>query len=63
MTNAKGTRIAVVGGGIAGGGFALSLHQQGIACEVYESAPDVLELGVGITRLPHAMRELADLGL
>ena len=56
-------RIVVVGGGIAGLGFALALHQQGITCDVYESVPEVRELGVGITLLPHAMRELAALGL
>jgi 5-methylphenazine-1-carboxylate 1-monooxygenase len=56
-------KIAVVGGGIAGLAFALSLHQQGLLCDVYESVPDVKELGVGITLLPHAMRELAYLGL
>jgi 5-methylphenazine-1-carboxylate 1-monooxygenase len=30
---------------------------------VYESVPEVRELGVGITLLPHGMRELAALGL
>jgi 2-polyprenyl-6-methoxyphenol hydroxylase-like FAD-dependent oxidoreductase len=55
--------IVVVGGGIAGLGFALSLHQRGVACEVYESVPQVRELGVGITLLPHAMRELSALGV
>ena len=55
--------IVVVGGGIAGLGFALALNQHGIACDVYESVPEVRELGVGITLLPHAMRELAALGL
>jgi 2-polyprenyl-6-methoxyphenol hydroxylase-like FAD-dependent oxidoreductase len=39
--------IVVVGGGIAGLAFALSLHQRGIACDVYESVPQVKELGVG----------------
>ena len=58
-----GRRIAVVGGGIAGLGLALSLHQRGIACDVYEAVPEVKELGVGITLLPHAMRELAALGV
>jgi 2-polyprenyl-6-methoxyphenol hydroxylase-like FAD-dependent oxidoreductase len=56
-------RIAVVGGGIGGLALALGLHQRGIACEVYESAPEVREIGVGITLLPHAMRELAALGV
>ena len=56
-------RIAIVGGGIGGLAFALSLHRAGLACDVYESAPEVREIGVGITLLPHAMRELAALGL
>ena len=56
-------KIAVVGGGIAGLSFALALNQHGLVCDVYESVPDVKELGVGITLLPHAMRELAGLGL
>ena len=55
--------IAVVGGGIAGLAFALALHQRGIACDVYEGVAEVKELGVGITLLPHAMRELTALGL
>ena len=56
-------RIAVVGGGIAGLAFALALRQRGLACTVYEAAPEVKELGVGITLLPHGMRELIALGL
>ncbi len=63
MTVDKPPRIVVVGGGIAGLGFALALNQHGIECDVYESVPEVRELGVGITLLPHAMRELAALGL
>ena len=55
--------IAVVGGGIAGLAFALALQQRGIACRVYEAAKQVRELGVGITLLPHGMRELTALGL
>jgi 2-polyprenyl-6-methoxyphenol hydroxylase-like FAD-dependent oxidoreductase len=56
-------RIAIVGGGIAGLAFALALHRRGLACTVYESAREVKELGVGITLLPHGMRELTALGL
>ena len=55
--------IAIVGGGIGGLTLALALHQRGLACRVYESAPEVRELGVGITLLPHGMRELTALGL
>ncbi|WP_427911857.1 flavin-dependent oxidoreductase [Ramlibacter sp. MMS24-I3-19] len=56
-------RIAIAGGGIGGLALALDLHQRGIACDVYEAVPQVREVGVGITLLPHAMRELASLGL
>jgi 2-polyprenyl-6-methoxyphenol hydroxylase-like FAD-dependent oxidoreductase len=55
--------IAIVGGGIVGLGLALNLQHRGIAATVYEAAPEVKELGVGITVLPHAMRELAAMGL
>ncbi|MBX9824623.1 MAG: flavin-dependent oxidoreductase [Xanthobacteraceae bacterium] len=55
--------IAIVGGGIVGLSLALNLHKRGLKSTVYEAAPEVKELGVGITLLPHAMRELAALGL
>jgi 2-polyprenyl-6-methoxyphenol hydroxylase-like FAD-dependent oxidoreductase len=60
---ARPSGIAIVGGGVAGLALALNLHRRGIACRVYERAPEVKELGVGITLLPHAMREFAALGL
>ena len=56
-------KIIVIGGGIAGLTFALNLHQRGLSCSVYESAPEIKPLGVGITLLPHAMREFCALGL
>jgi 2-polyprenyl-6-methoxyphenol hydroxylase-like FAD-dependent oxidoreductase len=52
-----------VGGGIGGLALALSLHQAGVSCRVFEAAPEVHPLGVGINLLPHAMRELSELGL
>jgi 2-polyprenyl-6-methoxyphenol hydroxylase-like FAD-dependent oxidoreductase len=55
--------IAIVGGGIAGLCLALNLHRRGIDCRVYERVPLVKELGVGITLLPHAMREFQALGI
>lgn len=55
--------IAIVGGGIGGLALALALHARGVACHVYEGASELREIGVGITLLPHAMRELAALGL
>jgi 2-polyprenyl-6-methoxyphenol hydroxylase-like FAD-dependent oxidoreductase len=55
--------VAIVGGGICGLSLALNLHRRGISCHVYERAPEIKELGVGITLLPHAMREFSALGL
>jgi 5-methylphenazine-1-carboxylate 1-monooxygenase len=55
--------VAIIGGGICGLGLAINLHKRGISCRVFESAPEVKELGVGITLLPHATRELTELGL
>jgi 2-polyprenyl-6-methoxyphenol hydroxylase-like FAD-dependent oxidoreductase len=63
MTVQQTTRVAIIGGGIAGLGLALNLHRRRVECVVYESAPEIKELGVGITLLPHAMRELTRLGL
>src|SRR4051794_20941980 len=55
--------VVIIGGGIAGLTFALNLQQRGIPCRVYESVPEIKPLGVGISLLPHAMRELSALGL
>jgi len=55
--------VAIVGGGICGLSLALNFKQRGIDCRVYERAPEIKPLGVGITLLPHAMREFSALGL
>ncbi|HVG50304.1 MAG TPA: flavin-dependent oxidoreductase [Xanthobacteraceae bacterium] len=55
--------IAIIGGGICGLSLAMNLHRKGISCRVYERAPEIKELGVGITLLPHAMREFEALGV
>ncbi|HEY8291743.1 MAG TPA: FAD-dependent monooxygenase, partial [Thermomicrobiales bacterium] len=56
-------RAMVIGGGIGGLTTALRLHAAGIAVRVYESVPEMRALGVGINLLPHAVRELTELGL
>lgn len=56
-------RIAIIGGGICGLSLALNLQRRGIAAQVFERAPQIKELGVGITLLPHAMREFDALGV
>ena len=55
--------VGIVGGGIVGLALAVGLRQRGIACRVYEAAPELKDLGLGITLLPHAMRELSALGV
>ena len=56
-------KVIIVGGGIGGLTTALMLHARGIDCEIYEQSDTVRELGVGINTLPHAIKELAELGL
>jgi len=51
-------RIALIGGGIGGMTFALSLDAGIDDVDIYESTTAVKELGVGINVLPHAVREL-----
>ena len=56
-------KVIIVGGGIGGLTTALMLHARGIDCEVFEQSEAVRELGVGINTLPHAIKELSQLGL
>jgi 2-polyprenyl-6-methoxyphenol hydroxylase-like FAD-dependent oxidoreductase len=56
-------KAIIVGGGIGGLTAALMLHSRGIDCEVYEQSDTIRELGVGINTLPHAIKELAEIGL
>ena len=55
--------VIVVGGGIGGLTLALMLHDRGIDARVYEAAPAIEPIGVGISLLPHASKELGLLGL
>jgi 2-polyprenyl-6-methoxyphenol hydroxylase-like FAD-dependent oxidoreductase len=55
--------VLIIGGGIGGLTLALSLHQCGISSRVFEASPEIKPLGAGINLLPHAMREMSELGL
>lgn len=57
------TQVVIVGGGIGGLVLALSLHQAGIDCRIYEAVAEIRAVGAGINLLPHAVRELDELGL
>jgi 2-polyprenyl-6-methoxyphenol hydroxylase-like FAD-dependent oxidoreductase len=56
-------RVLIAGAGIAGLTAALSLHAAGVDAVVADSARELKPLGVGINLLPHAVRELTELGL
>ncbi len=56
-------KVIIAGAGIGGLVTALMLHARGIDCEIFEQSDAVRELGVGINTLPHAITELAELGL
>src|SRR3954452_6725633 len=55
--------VIIVGAGIGGLTLGLALHAAGIPCRIFESAPEIKAVGVGINLLPHATKELAALGL
>jgi 5-methylphenazine-1-carboxylate 1-monooxygenase len=55
--------VIIVGGGISGLSLALSLHQIGMSCRVYESVERLEPIGHGINLQPNAVRELTALGL
>ncbi|WP_341977525.1 flavin-dependent oxidoreductase [Microbacterium sp. LTA6] len=57
-------KIIIVGAGIGGLAAAISLHEAGLTdVTVYERSAAIRGLGVGINLLPHAVRELTELGL
>jgi len=55
--------VIIAGGGIGGLATALTLHQIGVPCIVFEAAREMRPLGVGINLQPNAVRELYDLGI
>jgi 2-polyprenyl-6-methoxyphenol hydroxylase-like FAD-dependent oxidoreductase len=62
-TRSRDTEVLIVGAGAAGLVLAMSLKEIGVECRVYESVPEIKPVGVGINLLPHAVRELDELGL
>lgn len=57
------SRVMIAGGGVGGLSLALTLHQLGVPCVVFEAAEELRPLGVGINIQPNAVRELFDMGI
>jgi 2-polyprenyl-6-methoxyphenol hydroxylase-like FAD-dependent oxidoreductase len=62
-TKAAQQPVIIAGGGIGGLSLALTLHQIGVPCRVFESVSTMKPLGVGINIQPNAVRELYAMGL
>lgn len=57
-------KIIIIGAGIGGLATAVSLHEAGLRdVAVFERSTAIRGLGVGINLLPHALRELTELGI
>ena len=56
-------RIAIVGAGIGGLALALGLARAGKRLRVYEQAPELREIGAGVSLSPNAVKGLRYLGL
>lgn len=55
--------VLIAGAGIGGLALALALEQRGIDFLMFDVAPELKPLGVGINILPHAAGELAEFGI
>jgi salicylate hydroxylase len=55
--------IVIVGGGLAGLAAANALKTFGLACEVYESAPELGEIGAAVNTSPNASKALDAIGV
>ncbi|MDA1117631.1 MAG: flavin-dependent oxidoreductase [Proteobacteria bacterium] len=55
--------ILIVGGGIGGLTLSLELKRRAIPHRIFEAAPAIKPVGVGVNLLPHSMKILAALGL
>ena len=59
----KNARIALIGAGISGLTAALALQRRGFKPVIYEQAPQLGEVGAGLTLSPNSTHGLEDIGL
>ncbi len=57
------TRVAIIGGGIGGLTAARALCRRDVEVAIYESAPELREIGAGVALGPNAMKVLRSLEL
>lgn len=63
MSSTGKKQILIAGGGLGGLAAAVALLQRGFQAEVFEKAPELREIGAGLSVWPNATRVLRDLGL
>lgn len=56
-------KILIAGAGIGGLTAAIALRAAGIECDVFERAPELLEVGAGLSLWPNAVKVLDQLGV
>lgn len=56
-------RVAIIGAGMAGLTAALAFARHGIACDIFEEAPALIEVGAGLQISPNASHVLSELGV
>jgi salicylate hydroxylase len=56
-------RVAIIGAGMAGLTAALSFARHGIACDIFEEASELMEVGAGLQVSPNASKILSELGV